>query len=136
MILQVQKILNSKYIDIDEEIDKIPLPEGMKTVGVINFRARISHGENYEIHMIGHLKAKVCIKCVVCLEDFEEDLDIDFNETYVPNNNDSPPGVERPIEELDIFIYKDGYLDTDEIARDMLLGNISPYPTCTRCVST
>ena len=138
MIVQIIQILKTEQYFLDEKIDKISLPDGVSLKDGIYLKAQITHGDNKEIIIKGNIKAIVNLQCVVCLDDFQEDYNVDFEETYLPEGlvEFSLDNEERSTKELDIFFYKNNQINTKEISRDILLANISPYPTCTKCMES
>jgi uncharacterized metal-binding protein YceD (DUF177 family) len=138
VIVQIIQILKTKQYFLDEKIDKISLPDGVSLKDGIYLKAQITHGDNKEIFIKENIKAIVNLQCVVCLDDFQEDYNVDFEETYLPESSVefSLDIEERSTKELDIFFYKNNRIGTKEISRDILLANISPYPTCTKCMKS
>lgn len=135
MIVQVGQILKLDQYSLEEKFDDISLPEGIHLEDGIHLKAQIGHGECNEIYLKGQINATVTLQCVICLDYFKEDYTISFEETYLPENLNQvfADNEERNIKELDVFFYKDNHIDTKEIARDILLANIPPYPVCKKC---
>lgn len=136
MKLQIDKIVEAQTITIEEEIDfsERDLPFTL----IEKARARLTFEDlgNREILVKGVIFAKLKLTCVICLDEFVEEIKIDVSETYVPARFISKgQSEERPIEELSEFTYNANYLDTYEIVKDNILEFLPPYPKCPKCAS-
>ena len=137
MIIQVDQILKIEEYFLNEKIQIVDFPEGISEKDSAQFKAKITHGQTGELFIKGNISSTVNLKCVVCLEDFEENYNIDVTETYLPEglfeslfHNEG-----GRLKELEVFFYRNNQIDTKKIVRDTLLANIPPYPICTKCSS-
>jgi uncharacterized metal-binding protein YceD (DUF177 family) len=120
---------------LNEKIEIDDLPERTSLKDYAHLKAKITHGQNGELFLKGNISSIVKLECVICLRDFEENYTINFSDIYLSYgqlelllNNE-----EGRLEKLDVFFYKNNQIDTKEIARDILLSNVSPYPVCAKC---
>lgn len=133
MKLQIERIINEEKIEVDEQIDFSHVEMPTKILEPVKAKLIFENLGNREILVKGEIDVKLMLTCVVCLDEFEEDLKIEVNETYIPETYIDTKKEERPIEELNEFTYTGGYLDTMEIIKDNILEFIPPYPKCPKC---
>jgi uncharacterized metal-binding protein YceD (DUF177 family) len=137
MIIQVDQILSKGTIDIDASFPYLNLTKEITLAGTATLKGTFSASKNDEIFFKGILKARVILKCVKCLEDFEQDFAIEIIETYYPADKvkDTPKeeGFRDLFSNLQSFAYNDRIIDLDEIARDNLVAAIPAYPHCPKC---
>ncbi|BAL81126.1 YceD family protein [Caldisericum exile] len=135
MKLQIDRIINEEKIEIDEVIDFSNVSMPVKIVEPVKIHLNFENLGKREVRVSGEILATLRLTCVVCLEEFDEKLKIEVDETYIPETFIENRKEERPIEELSEFTYKGSYLDTFEIVRDNILEFIPPYPKCPKCAS-
>ncbi|MGC9099736.1 MAG: YceD family protein [Caldisericum sp.] len=135
MKLQIDRIIDEGNIEIIEEIDFTDIEMPVKIIGPVKVHLNFENLGQREIRVTGEIFATLRLTCVVCLEEFDEKLKIEVDETYIPETLVENKKEERPIEELSEFTYKASYLDTFEIVRDNILEFIPPYPKCPKCLS-
>ncbi len=127
---------NNKII-INEKIpqNKIELGENAKLASPVTINGFMEYAGKEEIYFEGTLKAKVVLTCVRCLSEFEQEFEIPFSESYIPLKFASSDSTKenRELEELDVYTYNGVFVDTAEIARELIIENIPPYPLCPAC---
>lgn len=134
MKIPIEKIFSNEKLTIEENFDSIVLDYSpLSDVKRVISRLIISHGNKKEITIEGTIKADAILKCVSCLEEFEETLDFDFEEVYISENSVNLSEGEKGIKELDVFTYKDDILDTEEVIKDIIKANAPLYPKCPKC---
>ncbi len=136
MKIQLQNLITNKKISIKEEIpsNKINLGESAKLISPVNITGFMEYAGKEEIYFEGTLKAKLTLVCVRCLSEFEQEFEISFAESYIPEKFVSENfGEKKELEELNTYAYNGVFIDTAEIARQLLIENIPPYPLCPVC---
>jgi len=135
MKLEIQKIIDEEKVEVNETLDfsKVEMPAIV--VEPVKAKLIFENLGNREILVRGEIQAKLRLTCVVCLDEFDEELKIEVNETYIPQTYVENRKEERPIEELSEFTYTGNFLDTFEIVRDNILEFIPPYPKCPKCAT-
>jgi uncharacterized metal-binding protein YceD (DUF177 family) len=132
VIIQIRNILNVEQYFLEELINEIELPKDMSLKDNLEMSLMITHGDNKEVYVKGKLFSKVTLKCVFCLKEFDENYSIDFDDIYLPDKLFKVP-LSDPEKTIDTFFYCNNQININEIARDILLAEISPYPTCSKC---
>uniref|UniRef100_A0A7C4Y3V4 DUF177 domain-containing protein n=1 Tax=Caldisericum exile TaxID=693075 RepID=A0A7C4Y3V4_9BACT len=132
MKLLIDRIIEESPLTIEESFDIRDAPFKLATPA----KAKLTFEDigNREVLVKGVIIARLRLTCVVCLDEFEEELKIDVSETYVPKEY-IEKGEERPLEELSEFEYTGNYLDTYEIVKDNICEFLPPYPKCPKCAS-
>ncbi len=135
MKIPIQRIRNNKEIKILLDLKKMDLGENTALIPPATLTCTLSYAGNEEILLEGHLSAIVLLTCVHCLNKFKQTFEIDISETYIPAYfaNSGHPKEERELNELNTFTYNGTFMDLDEIARNVLIEQIPPYPLCTEC---
>jgi uncharacterized metal-binding protein YceD (DUF177 family) len=135
MKLEIQKIIDEEKVEVNETLDfsKVEMPAIV--VEPVKAKLIFENLGNREILVRGEIQTKLRLTCVVCLDEFDEELKIEVNETYIPQTYVENRKEERPIEELSEFTYTGNFLDTFEIVRDNILEFIPPYPKCPKCAT-
>ena len=135
MKLEIQKIIDEEKVEVNETLDfsKVEMPA--MVVEPVKAKLIFENLGNREILVRGEIQAKLRLTCVVCLDEFDEELKIEVNETYIPQTYVENRKEERPIEELSEFTYTGNFLDTFGIVRDNILEFIPPYPKCPKCTT-
>lgn len=135
MKLEIQKIIDEEKVEVNETLDfsKVEMPAIV--VEPVKAKLIFENLGNRGILLRGEIQAKLRLTCVVCLDEFDEELKIEVNETYIPQTYVENRKEERPIEELSEFTYTGNFLDTFEIVRDNILEFIPPYPKCPKCAT-
>lgn len=134
MKLEIQKIIDEEKIEVNETLDFSNIDLPAKVVEPVKAKLVFESLGNREILVRGEIQAKLRLTCVVCLDEFDEELKIEVNETYIPQTYVENKKEERSIEELSEFTYTGNFLDTFEILRDNILEFIPPYPKCPKCI--
>ncbi len=137
MKIQLQNIITNRKIKINEKIpqNKINLGENAKLVSPITINGFMEYAGKEEVYFEGTLKAKVILTCVKCLSEFEQEFEIPFSESYIPEKfaSGNSGRENRELEELDVYTYNGIFIDTEEIARQIIIENLPPYPLCPVC---
>lgn len=134
MKIPIEKIFSIEELIVEENFDSIILDYSpLNVVKRVITKLIISHGNKKEIKIEGTIKADAILKCVSCLEEFEETLDFDFEEVYISEDSVNFSEGEKGIKDLDVFTYKDDILDTTEVIKDIIKANTPLYPKCPKC---
>ena len=135
MKIPIARIQSNKEIIIDEKINIKNLGKGVKLLNPAELKGKISYVGSEEIYFEGTLHAEVELICVRCLNPFKQEFNIDFSETYIPQRfaANAPKEKDMELDELDVFTYQGNFIDTEAIARELLIEHIPPYPICPVC---
>ncbi len=137
MKIQLQNLITNKKISIKEEIpqNKIDPGDNAKLISPVSITGFMEYAGKEEIYFEGTLNARVMLTCVRCLSKFEQEFEIPFSESYIPEKFASSKNVKenRELEELYTYTYNGVFIDTVEIARQILIENLPPYPLCPTC---
>ncbi len=137
MRIQLNNIKTSEEVKVNETINssKIPLGENASLASPVRIKGVLRYAGSDEVYFEGTVFAKVRLTCVRCLEEFEQNFEIPFSESYVPAQfaNVNPVKENRELEELDVLTYNGVFIDTVEIARQILIQYMPPYPLCPKC---
>ncbi len=135
MKIPIQRIISNKKLKVYEEVKKVQLGKEISLISPIQISGTLEYVGNEEVCFNGHISTKVELTCVRCLKKFEQTLEINFSESYVPQyfSSSAPAKEERELEELNVFTYEGNFIDLDKIARDILIEHIPPYPLCPEC---
>jgi len=114
--------------DIDGEV-KLDDPTAA-TVGPVTGEVRFQH-TNQGILASGTAEATVRIQCVRCLEDFEQPLEVEFSEMFLPTIEVLTGKPMPPITEDQGFpIDARHHLDLTELLRQQIILNLPDQPLC------
>ena len=135
MRIPIAKIRNNNTLNIEEQIDIKDLGENAKLVKPLVLKGSLKYAGSEEIYFEGALYAEVELVCVRCLNTFVQKFEINFSETYIPESfvTNQPREKDMDLEELDVYTYGGNILDTSNIAREILIQHIPPYPICPIC---
>ncbi|MGC9125825.1 MAG: YceD family protein, partial [Caldisericaceae bacterium] len=97
------------------------------------FKGTFSKFNDDEIALDGHLSAKVILRCVKCLDEFEEEISVDIIETYYPAGKVEEATNEDGFNDLTRFVYNNAIIDLSDIVRDNLVAALPAYPVCPKC---
>ncbi len=135
MKIPIAKIRNNNILNIEEQIDIKGIGENAKLVKPAILKGLLKYAGSEEIYFEGTLYAEVELVCVRCLNKFVQKFEINFSETYIPKSFATSQSRERDVDlkELDVFTYNGNVIDTINIAREILIQYIPPYPICPVC---
>ena len=127
--------MSNKKLKVYEEVKGAKLGEEISLISPLQISGTLEYVGNEEVYFDGHISTKVELTCVRCLKKFEQEFEINFSESYVPQyfSNSARAKEERELDELNVFTYNGNFIDLDKIARDILIENIPPYPLCPEC---
>jgi len=134
MKVLITKIRRSP-IEIHEELKNIDLGKDSILTSPAVLTGKMTIGTADEVYFKGHIFANVLLTCVMCLAKFKKQFEIDFEETYLPKSMSDVGVRERKLSKknLNTFVYYGNYINTTEIARELLIEAIPPYPLCPKC---
>ena len=135
MKIQIAKIRSNNVVNIEEQINIKDLGPNTKLIKPATLKASLRYAGREEIYFEGTLYAEVELLCVKCLNPFKQKFEINFSETYIPKSfvTNQPREKDMELEELDVYTYSGNTLDTSNIAREILIQHIPPYPICPIC---
>ena len=135
MRIPIAKIRNNNTLKIEEQINIKGLGENAKLIKPVTLKGFLRYAGSEEIYFDGTLYAEVELVCVRCLNPFVQKFEINFSETYIPKSfvTNQPREKDMELQELDVYTYSGNILDTSEIAREILIQHIPPYPICPVC---
>jgi len=135
MKIPITKIRSNNVLTIEEQINIKNLGPNAKLTKPATLKASLRYAGSEEIYFEGTLYAEVELICVKCLSPFTQKFEINFSETYIPKSfvTNQPREKDMELEELDVYTYSGNTLDTSNIAREILIQHMPPYPICPTC---
>ena len=107
---------------------------GLRDIPAVRASFDLSHGSGGQIHVVGHLTARVGQTCVVTLDPIENDIDEDIDLTFAPADQVQQliDGLDEQAEEGEMpeppEAIENGMIDLGRLATDVLFLAVDPYP--------
>ncbi len=84
-----------------------------------------------ELNISGSISGRVCLQCSRCLIEFQRDLELSVDLTYLPIEEMSTEEIhEIGRDESEIGYYKDDEIDITDVVKEQLLLNLPMKPLC------
>ncbi len=84
-----------------------------------------------ELSIKGNITGRVTLQCSRCLIEFEKDLSVDVDLTYLPiEEMGDEEAHELSPDESDIAFYRNDEIDIEDVIREQLILNLPMKPLC------
>lgn len=130
MVIDVSAIRRSRGQSLQISEDYTEPVEGLELRSPLKVSLKITNvGDG--LLLAGTLSAVVSLVCSRCAGDYDERLDVQVSELYVPvGTPGTSGGDEREAGELCVFTYEDNVIDLHEVLRQNLLASLPFRPLC------
>lgn len=102
---------------------------GVELKGDIDLDLRVTNAGS-RILVKGTLVAPVELCCARCAEEFQERLDIEVDDSFVPEDSPEAPRGTETLESLSVLTFSEDRVVLDELLRQEILASVPMQPVC------